>query len=250
MSPIRLGGGSKRTPPRSGQANQKPRGGVQTGMLRDIKHALRMFVQSPAFALAAVAALTLGIARQHRDLLGGQRRVAAAGGVAGRRPDRVLHDHRAEGPRVSGARRRRSSRTCSAQTEVTETGVGVQHGRRQLHGRQFPEQLGPAACPRTSSRCSARRPSMGRTFPRRRTVRAATRSRSSAELLADRLQQRSATSSARRCRSAASRTPSIGVLDDFEFARFRSTSRRRCGCRSSSIPNTSDQGHYFSRAAG
>jgi putative ABC transport system permease protein len=31
-------------------------------MLRDIKHALRMFVQSPAFALAAVAALTLGIA--------------------------------------------------------------------------------------------------------------------------------------------------------------------------------------------
>ena len=30
--------------------------------LRDVKHALRMFVQSPAFALAAVAALTLGIA--------------------------------------------------------------------------------------------------------------------------------------------------------------------------------------------
>jgi predicted permease len=29
--------------------------------LRDLKHALRMFVQSPAFALAAVAALTLGI---------------------------------------------------------------------------------------------------------------------------------------------------------------------------------------------
>ena len=31
-------------------------------VLRDIRHALRMFVQSPAFALAAVAALTLGIA--------------------------------------------------------------------------------------------------------------------------------------------------------------------------------------------
>src|SRR5688572_13624286 len=31
-------------------------------MLRDIKHALRMFTASPAFALAAVAALTLGIA--------------------------------------------------------------------------------------------------------------------------------------------------------------------------------------------
>ncbi len=30
--------------------------------LRDVKHALRMFVQSPAFAFAAVAALTLGIA--------------------------------------------------------------------------------------------------------------------------------------------------------------------------------------------
>jgi predicted permease len=30
-------------------------------LLRDLKHALRMFVQSPAFALAAVAALTLGI---------------------------------------------------------------------------------------------------------------------------------------------------------------------------------------------
>ena len=30
--------------------------------LRDVKHALRMFAQSPAFALAAVAALTLGIA--------------------------------------------------------------------------------------------------------------------------------------------------------------------------------------------
>lgn len=31
-------------------------------LFRDIRHALRMFVQSPAFALAAVAALTLGIA--------------------------------------------------------------------------------------------------------------------------------------------------------------------------------------------
>ena len=31
-------------------------------LLRDVRHALRMFVQSPAFALAAVAALTLGIA--------------------------------------------------------------------------------------------------------------------------------------------------------------------------------------------
>jgi len=31
-------------------------------LVRDVKHALRMFVQSPAFALAAVAALTLGIA--------------------------------------------------------------------------------------------------------------------------------------------------------------------------------------------
>jgi putative ABC transport system permease protein len=30
--------------------------------IRDVRHALRMFVQSPAFALAAVAALTLGIA--------------------------------------------------------------------------------------------------------------------------------------------------------------------------------------------
>src|SRR3954469_14125596 len=31
-------------------------------LLRDVRHALRMFGQSPAFALAAVAALTLGIA--------------------------------------------------------------------------------------------------------------------------------------------------------------------------------------------
>ena len=30
-------------------------------LLKDVKHALRMFVQSPAFSLAAVAALTLGI---------------------------------------------------------------------------------------------------------------------------------------------------------------------------------------------
>ena len=29
--------------------------------LKDVKHALRMFAQSPAFSLAAVAALTLGI---------------------------------------------------------------------------------------------------------------------------------------------------------------------------------------------
>jgi putative ABC transport system permease protein len=48
------------------ETNQIARFGVQSSMfdtiLRDIRHALRMFVQSPAFAFAAVAALTLGIA--------------------------------------------------------------------------------------------------------------------------------------------------------------------------------------------
>ena len=132
-------------------------------LLRDVKHALRMFVQSPAFALAAVAALTLGIAVNtaifsvvnavllrpmpfpEPDRIVFFMNVAPSGsgpgGVAGQ--VRAL--------RAADGGGRTASRPSTAASSTTPTAASR-------------NSCAAGACRRTSSGCSARRPIQGRTF--------------------------------------------------------------------------------------
>ena len=127
-------------------------------MLRDIKHALRMFVQSPAFALAAVAALTLGIAVN--TAIFSVVNAVLLRPLAFPQADRIVF-YMTTGPNGPGFPGRLAGqiRALSAADAGHGTGVGVQ----QLSWSTTPTAVflsssAPAACQRTSSICSARKP--------------------------------------------------------------------------------------------
>ena len=171
-------------------------------LLRDMQHALRMFVQSPAFALAAVAALTLGIAVNTA--------IFSVVNAVLLRPlpfpdaDRIVFfmnvSPQGSGPAASPAK----FQHYREQTQVVEAVSAFNHGHRQLHRRQLPRAA--AVGPRLGGVLPAVRRAdhpgphlhAGGGPARRREVVVLSKG-----LWADALQQRSRRSSARRCRLAA-----------------------------------------------
>ena len=214
-------------------------------MLRDIKHALRMFGQSPAFALAAVAALTLGIAVNTAIF-------SVVNAVLLRPlpfPDAeriVFFMSTGQGP-DSRPRLRRSSRT-SAADRGHRAGVGVQQRPDELHGRQLP-------------RAAARRPRVGGLLP---PVRRANddgphlhRGRGSSARRQGRRSsaRRSGRRGSRAIRRFVGKAMSlggmphtvIGVLDDFKIDDLFNQPMQ-VWVPFQLDPDTSDQGHYFQSA--
>ena len=126
--------------------------------LQDLKHAFRMFRQNRVFTAATVAALALGIRREHGDFLYRQCRAAEAAAVP--EPDRrgVLMS-------TAGERLRRSAVAVAGQVRALRPADDRAHRTRTAYrtnvvnytGGAFPEQLqaGAGQCRATSALWSA-----------------------------------------------------------------------------------------------
>lgn len=215
-------------------------------MLRDIKHALRMFVQSPAFALAAVAALTLGIAVNTA--------IFSVVNAVLLRPlpfpnaDRIVFFMTTgpNGPGFPGASPAKFAH-FQQQTQVTELAAAFNSYLVNYTDGSFPEQLRGGRVSRDFFPLFGAQTVLGRTFsadedqPRGDKVALVSRT-----FWQDRLASDPHIVGKAISLGAVPHTV-IGVLDDFEFADVFNQPVQ-VWVPFQLDPNTSDHGHYFQSA--
>jgi len=214
--------------------------------LRDVKHALRMFVQSPAFALAAVAALTLGIAVNTA--------IFSVVNAVLLRPlpfpdaDRIVFflnvSPQGSGPAASPAK----FQHYREQTQVVETVSAMNQSIVNYTDGTFPEQLRSGRVSAEFFRLFGAQTIQGRTF-------APEEDRPGGDkvvILSKGLWQTRFNSDPAVVGKAMSLGSAphtiIGVLGDFNFSDF-GAQEPQLWVPFQLDPNTTDQGHYF-RAAG
>ncbi len=214
-------------------------------MLRDIKHALRMFVQSPAFALAAVAALTLGIAVNtaifsvvnavllrplafpQADRIVFYMSTGQGGGFPGASPAKFAHFQR--------------------QTEVTELASAFNTFLVNYTDGSFPEQLRAGRVSADFFRLFGAQTMLGRTFsPEEDRPRGDKVVIISKALWQDRFKSDPQIVGQALSLGGTPHTV-IGVLNDFEMGDLFNQSMQ-VWVPFQLDPNTSDQGHYFQSA--
>ena len=215
-------------------------------IFRDVKHALRMFVQSPAFALAAVAALTLGIAVNTA--------IFSVVNAVLLRPlpfpqsDRIVFymSTGPNGPGFPGASPAKFAH-FQQQTQVTELTSAFNNFLINYTDGSFPEQLRAGRVSADFFRLFGAQTIMGRTFAaeedRPRGDRVAIVGKTFWE---DRLKADSQIVGKAISLSGVPHTV-IGVLTDFEFGDVFNQPIQ-VWVPFQLDPNTSDQGHYFQSA--
>jgi putative ABC transport system permease protein len=210
-------------------------------LVKDFRHSLRMFVQSPAFSLAAVAALTLGIGAN--TAIFSVVNAVLLKPVAVPDPDRVVVfmnvSPRGSGPAASPAK----FAHYQQQTDIVQDVSAFNTGVVNYTGGTFPEQLRSGRVSANFFNLVGARFAQGRAF--------------SAE--EDRPNgPRVAIISRRLWESRFNADPNltgksigiggdpytiVGVLDNFDFREFGQTPQ--VWTLFQFDPNTTDQGHYF-----
>ena len=132
-------------------------------LLRDVRHAVRIFSQSPAFALAAVAALTLGIGVNTAIFSVVNAVLLRAAGLSPSRGARVLHVHEPRG--VGYLRLARQVPALPPAGSGRRGRLRLQHRSRELHGRRAsPSSSGPRSVSQEFFRLFGATPLLGRAF--------------------------------------------------------------------------------------
>ena len=217
------------------------------GFFKDLTHSLRMFRRSPGFTFAAVAALALGIGAN--TAIFSVVNAVLLKPVPFPDPDRLVMfmntSPQGSNPGASPAK----FAHWQAQTSVIESAAAFRNGVVNFTGGEIPEQLRFAQVSADFFRAfgapivlGPRLLGRGRSTERRQggghqpwTVDPPLRRRSGGHRQ-DHLAERR---SLRRHRRGRARRSTSGVR----------SRRRKSGRRFSSIPNTTDQGHFFQAAA-
>jgi predicted permease len=209
--------------------------------LNDLKHSLRMFSQSPAFTLAAVAALTLGIGAN--TAIFSVVNAVLLQPVAVPDPDRVVVfmnvSPRGSGPASSPAKFQHYRR----QTEVVQEVSAFATGRMNYTGGSFPEQLRSARVSADFFKLVGAPFELGRSFsadedqPGGPQVAVISRSLWETRFNAD------ANLVGKPISLGGDPYTIVGVLDAFDFREFGPTPQ--VWTLFQFPANTGDQGHYF-----
>jgi putative ABC transport system permease protein len=212
--------------------------------IKDLRHSLRMFRQSPAFVLAAVAALTLGIGTN--TAIFSVVNAVLLKPVALPDPDRLVlfmnTSPQGSGPAASPAK----FQHYRQQTAIVQDVAAFRMGTVNLTGETFPEQLRSGQVSADFFRLVGAPVRMGRTFtadedlPRGPNV----------AVLSQTLWQTRFNGDpnvlGRTISLSGEPYTIVGVLGDFNFAEFGPSPQVWTPFQLD--PNTTDQGHYFSVA--
>ena len=209
--------------------------------IRDLKHSLRMFVQSPAFTLAAVAALTLGIGAN--TAIFSVVNAVLLKPVAVPDPDRVVVfmnvTPRGSGPAASPAK----FAHYRLQTDFVENVSAFNTGVMNYTGGTFPEQLRSGRVSADFFKLTGAPFLLGRSF----TPEEDTPKGPRVTVIARRLWETRFNADPNIVGKSISLGGEpytiVGVLGDFDFREFGPTPQ--VWVLFQFDPNTTDQGHYF-----
>jgi putative ABC transport system permease protein len=216
--------------------------GVMEAFLRDLKQSLRMFAQSPAFTLAAVAALTLGIGAN--TAIFSVVNAVLLKPVAIHDPDRVVVfmnvSPNGGGPAASPAKFAHYRQQTEVVQDVSAINTG---GVMNYTGGNFPEQLRSGRVSADFFKLTVPRFVQGRGFtaeedsPNGPRVTVISRSLWESRFSADPALVGKSISLGGEPYTV------VGILDEFDFREFGPTPQVWVPFQFD--PNTTDQGHYF-----
>ena len=212
---------------------------------KDLKHSLRMFAQSPAFTLAAVAALTLGIGVN--TAIFSVVNAVLLRPVPFPDPDRlvVFGTANPEGGLFPGASPAKFAH-YRQQQDVVQDVAAYRAGVVNYTGGSFPEQLRSAQVSADFFRLFGAPPLLGRTFTAEEDLpKGPPAAVLSHRLWSERFNRDPAIVGKPISLSGETYTI-VGVLGEFSFEEFGPTPQVWMPFQLD--PNTSDQGHYFQAA--
>jgi putative ABC transport system permease protein len=209
--------------------------------IRDLKHSLRMFVQSPAFTLAAVAALTLGIGAN--TAIFSVVNAVLLKPVAVPDPDRVVVfmnvSPRGSGPAASPAK----FAHYRQQTEIVQDVSAFNTGVMNYTGGTFPEQLRSGRVTADFFKLTGAPVLLGRTFTPEEDTPGGPRVTVISRRLWETRFNADPNIAGKSISLGGEPYTILGVLGDFDFREFGPTPQ--VWVLFGFDPNTKDQGHYF-----
>ena len=209
--------------------------------IRDLKHSLRMFAQSPAFTLAAIAALTLGIGAN--TAIFSVVNAVLLKPVAVPDPDRVVMFMNVSPRGTGGGASPAKFAHYRQQTEIVQDVSAFNTGVMNYTGGSFPEQLRSGRVSADFFKLTGAPVLLGRTFtpeedtPTGPRVTVISRNLWQTRFSAD------PNIAGKSISLGGEPYTIVGVLNHFDFREFGPTPQ--VWVLFQFDPNTADQGHYF-----